>query len=326
MATRSSDTRKSRKSKFATCDDRFTFPPLPGYTGYIPRCREHFGKSYTMTTSAALADFEQLSDQRAHLPQKLDYVCSQSTKAWSAGRSPVIATSSTTMAASPASATSVSSSDSKRSYKSLLHKHYDQPDENERQSFISGYTGFIPHLRNRFGHQYQNSASEAMEEFRIETLHKEAENEDMSQVHPFVSHPELATSPVAATTSSRASSPTSPRSAGSAASPSSSKSGARPAPTATLEPIPGYTGFVALTKYSYSQTYGQSIRNHVSHADIEQASSESRMPKKDLAKTLPIPGYRGFVPLYQMTGEKSYGQTSKRCILAYKEMVKNSEH
>ncbi|KAJ3026697.1 hypothetical protein HK097_006316, partial [Rhizophlyctis rosea] len=56
--------------KYATGDDRFSFPPVPGYTGFIPRSKEHFGRSYVETTNASLDDFQTMLKSKNQLPDR----------------------------------------------------------------------------------------------------------------------------------------------------------------------------------------------------------------------------------------------------------------
>ncbi|KAJ3021666.1 hypothetical protein HKX48_008045 [Thoreauomyces humboldtii] len=60
--------------KRATGDDRFSFPPVPGYTGFIPRAQEHFGHPYVETTQSALTDFQGMLDAKRTLPPRVQAI------------------------------------------------------------------------------------------------------------------------------------------------------------------------------------------------------------------------------------------------------------
>ncbi|KAJ3279449.1 hypothetical protein HK104_001458 [Borealophlyctis nickersoniae] len=59
------------RQKYATGDDRFSFPPVPGYTGFIPRSKEHFGRPYVETTNASLDDFQNMLRCKNELPPRI---------------------------------------------------------------------------------------------------------------------------------------------------------------------------------------------------------------------------------------------------------------
>ncbi|KAJ3258955.1 hypothetical protein HK103_003096 [Boothiomyces macroporosus] len=66
-----------RKTTYATGDDRFSFPPVPGYTGYIPRSQDHFGRPFVEATNASLKDFQRMLRSKNTLPPKVLAIQSQ---------------------------------------------------------------------------------------------------------------------------------------------------------------------------------------------------------------------------------------------------------
>lgn len=113
-------------NKYATGDDRFSFPPVPGYTGYIPRSQEHFGRAYVETTNASLASFQKMLKSKNQLPPRIQAIKARPGK----GISDCSAlTAYPTNEVPKAQAAPIVSS----------------------SNFISGYTGYVPRLQNHFG-------------------------------------------------------------------------------------------------------------------------------------------------------------------------------
>lgn len=114
-------------NKYATGDDRFSFPPVPGYTGYIPRSQEHFGRAYVETTNASLASFQKMLKSKNQLPPRIQAIKARAEKG--------IPVSSNSPASSPNEAPKAQTAASAES----------------TSNFISGYTGYVPRLQNHFG-------------------------------------------------------------------------------------------------------------------------------------------------------------------------------
>ncbi|KAJ1553402.1 hypothetical protein HK405_008027, partial [Cladochytrium tenue] len=153
----STDTIWKKSNKYATGDDRFSFPPVPGYTGYIPRSEEHFGRPYVETTNASLADFEHMRRSRDVLPTRVQAVVDQGRANRARGQPlPKQATSGT---AKPTFAYSAhfGAIDERSPYR--------RPRDDPEKTFISGYTGFVPRLQNHFGEAYSESVRKAIEDF-----------------------------------------------------------------------------------------------------------------------------------------------------------------
>lgn len=111
-------------NKYATGDDRFSFPPVPGYTGYIPRSQEHFGRAYVETTNASLASFQKMLKSKNQLPPRIQAIKARAEK----GIHDCNVSASNEAPKVPPAASAESTS-----------------------NFISGYTGYVPRLQNHFG-------------------------------------------------------------------------------------------------------------------------------------------------------------------------------
>ncbi|KAJ1502682.1 hypothetical protein HMI55_002786 [Coelomomyces lativittatus] len=255
---------------------------LIGYTGYIPRSREHFGKSYNVTTSASLGDFETLYAAKDQLPEKVQKI-----------------TQGKPVRVYP----HLTQQDHVSAVMAKSKRAAELQAQCSTTSFISGYTGFVPQMRNQFGEQYQKSAVLAMQAWKTKQVMNEHYLSDFNQKIPVIYSP----------------------------SSSSSSSSSFPASNALKNekkklPIPGYTGFIPLSKYAYAHTYGHSLQALKTNRPVTDDPHNPPLRKKDLAVTLPIPGYKGFLPFYQMCGEKSFGQTSKKCIQEFKTLMNSRVH
>ncbi|KAI9204933.1 uncharacterized protein BJ171DRAFT_617961 [Polychytrium aggregatum] len=247
---------KSRGHLYATGDDRFSFPPVPGYTGYIPRSEEYFGRPYVETTKASLRDFKRMSKSKNELPGRIQAIKDEPKP-------------SITMARQSKSKPSFAYSADCSPIDDI--SPYRLPQEHSQKTFISGYTGFVPRLQNHFGEPYSNSVRKAIDEF---------------------------TAPSSSRDSSRS----------------------RDKGTVHTHPIPGFTGFIPGSKYGFATTFGRTTEiaydnfNHREEKGRVEANVHPPLPSKDLSKTNPIPGYRGHIPSYIFSAERSYGVSSKECI------------
>ncbi|KAJ3066286.1 hypothetical protein HDU98_010403 [Podochytrium sp. JEL0797] len=256
-----------RVNKYATGDDRFSFPPVPGYTGYIPRSQEHFGRPYVETTNASLVDFESMLKSRNELPSRVQAIKDQQKPAISDK------TAKRALVANPAKpsfayAAAASPADEKSPYK--------LPAKHPEKTYISGYTGFVPRLQNHFGEPYSDSVRKAIDEFTVPKSTRDPYKEP---------HREVKVKSVN-----------------------------------TTQPIPGFTGFIPGSKYGFATTFGKTTEiaydNFNKRDDRGRIVSgqSTRLPAKQLAESLPIPGYRGHIPNYIFAAERSYGVSSKECI------------
>lgn len=140
-----------RHTKWATGDDRFSFPPVPGYTGYIPRSQDYFGKSYVPSTYAALADFK-AHKPTGELPSYLQTAVSQHAQKQSAPGSNRMPQA------------HIGSWPGCKYYSSQTGRASGS-GQSKGKPFISGYTGFIPQLRSHFGEPYAKSVGGCIQEF-----------------------------------------------------------------------------------------------------------------------------------------------------------------
>ncbi|KAI8809577.1 hypothetical protein BJ742DRAFT_676777 [Cladochytrium replicatum] len=143
-----------RGKKYATGDDRFSFPPVPGYTGYIPRSQEHFGKPFVETTNASLSDFQRMLRHKNELPPRV--------RAIKAQQRPVICAAGGTSKPVGNKATFAYSAEC---FPINEESPYHLPENHPQKTFISGYTGFVPRLQNHFGEPYSHSVRKAIDEF-----------------------------------------------------------------------------------------------------------------------------------------------------------------
>lgn len=145
-----------RRNTYATGDDRFSFPPVPGYTGYIARSREHFGRPFVETTNASLLEFKRMLKSKNTLPPKVLAIQQKRLKKEEAAAGDLLP------AATPVHITS---------FDPYAHPYQDEtspyklPKNHPQKTFISGYTGFVPRLQNHFGVPYPDSVRRAIEDF-----------------------------------------------------------------------------------------------------------------------------------------------------------------
>ena len=137
---------KVGRNKYATGDDRFSFPPVPGYTGmhmnyelnwigYIPRSQEHFGRPYVETTNASLASFQSMLKSKNQLPPRIQAIKAKQEQ------------DSSKPASTPKPPPTISAPNT-ANYDS---SPYRLPPGHAQKTFISGYTGYVPRLQNFFG-------------------------------------------------------------------------------------------------------------------------------------------------------------------------------
>ncbi|TPX36414.1 hypothetical protein SeMB42_g07089 [Synchytrium endobioticum] len=142
-----------RNEVFATGDDRFSFAPVPGYTGYIPRSKEHFGHSYVETTAESLAEFQHMRACKHELPARVRRI--------RADHPPRV----------PESSALIGESSEKRKMGHVpsppVHDAPPSrlPGRDASRTFPSGYTGFVPRRQNVFGESYSVSVKKAIDEF-----------------------------------------------------------------------------------------------------------------------------------------------------------------
>jgi hypothetical protein len=132
-----------KKNTYATGDDRFSFPPVPGYTGYIPRSRDNFGRPFVDTTNASLLEFKRMVKSRNTLPPKVSAILkSRRAKEQQQAREPCSNDEKTNL---------VSSFDPYAKSNSSDFSPYKLPKDHPEKTFINGYTGFVPRIQHHFG-------------------------------------------------------------------------------------------------------------------------------------------------------------------------------
>ncbi|KNE71849.1 hypothetical protein AMAG_16278 [Allomyces macrogynus ATCC 38327] len=330
----------------ATVDDRFTFPPIPGYTGNIPRSRLHFGQSYARTTRAALQSFESLCASKARLPPKVDALLQaqaphelvRRARAGTGGApspSGIDATATDPPAWLHAVAAVRGEKDDQvlparvkvdgarahalTGHRATVAKKRDRARELQEQctpdhKYLPGQTAFVPRERARFGEQYPHSTAAALAEFRVRDRHHRA---TVRELEALAEHgtPDAA-DPAWRIYGSRGLPP-----------PVTHRPGGGASKKRSGEYIEGYTGY--LSKHlDHVDARGGPIGAYVTlprdlgappPAPVQVP--ENGMIAKDLAETRPIPGYKGFLPLYQMCGERGFGVSAGQCIDEFKAMV-----
>ncbi|KAJ3265632.1 hypothetical protein HDU77_004405 [Chytriomyces hyalinus] len=283
-----------RVNKYATGDDRFSFPPVPGYTGYIPRSQEHFGRPYVETTNASLVDFQSMLKSRNELPSRVQAIKDQQKPA--IGDKNASPRAKRTVGNDRNGDASSGSRTSGSGANGILHNlpakpsfayaaaispideksPYKLPKNHPEKTYISGYTGFVPRLQNHFGEPYSDSVRKAIDEFTVPKSTRDPYKEP---------HKEVKVKSISKT-----------------------------------QPIPGFTGFIPGSKYGFATTFGKTteiaydnFNNRDDRGRIVTGLS-TRLPHKQLAESMPIPGYRGHIPNYIFAAERSYGTSSKECI------------
>ncbi|KAI8818190.1 uncharacterized protein EV422DRAFT_499321 [Fimicolochytrium jonesii] len=149
--------------KRATGDDRFSFPPVPGYTGYIPRAQEHFGHPYVETTQSSLSDFHSMLDAKKQLPVRIKAIVADRANGTYKRHPTTTSTSQNNLANSPYRPVVVPPSpmDDASPYK--------MPRGHPSKTFVGGYTGFVPRLQNHFGETYPDNVRKALDDFTADT-------------------------------------------------------------------------------------------------------------------------------------------------------------
>eukprot|EP00842_Homolaphlyctis_polyrhiza_P005115 jgi/Hompol1/5604/HPOL_001224-RA len=220
-------------NKYATGDDRFSFPPVPGYTGYIPRSQEHFGKPYVETTNTSLANFQRMLKSKNQLPQRVlaiqahqaqlqktrdrggDSTIKQPNGGASAAATTAASLSASSSSSAAAAGHAITSIPASQNLRLDDMSPYKLPSDHPQKTFISGYTGFVPRLQNHFGEPYSHSVRSAIEEF---THHPAPRNPYAESRH---------------------------------------QARSKNKEIVKTSPIPGFTGFIPGSRTCYSMTFGK---------------------------------------------------------------------
>ena len=125
-------------------DKKLTINMVPGYTGYIPKKEEHFGQRYAVGCHRAISDFEGNKSRYSDNQNQVRSIVGR--KAQNKVRSepaPYVSTKQVQHSVSP----------------------YFMETGDAGKTFMSGYTGFIPHARSHYANVYPIMTMTALTEF-----------------------------------------------------------------------------------------------------------------------------------------------------------------
>lgn len=152
----------------ANGDERFSHALVSGYTGFVPRLQEHFGKGYVKTTQEALHDFAEMLDKREQLPPKLAALYERAKQMQLQGGNN----------GSSASVNSIANAANGNRLPPI-----EQDEHQFSRSFMSGYTGYIPQLKNHFGKSVRRTIADGDIHYHITSkLHRTNGHSDLSSI------------------------------------------------------------------------------------------------------------------------------------------------
>lgn len=137
---------RTSKDRRATSfgDKKYTNNMVPGYTGYIPKKEEHFGNRYAVGCHRAIYDFEgnrsRYADNQADVKRIVGRQAQEKVRSEPA---PYVSTKQVQHSVSP----------------------YFMETGDAGKTFMSGYTGFIPHARSHYANVYPIMTQTALTEF-----------------------------------------------------------------------------------------------------------------------------------------------------------------
>lgn len=137
---------RTSKERRATSygDKKYTNNMVPGYTGYIPKKEEHFGNRYAVGCHRAIYDFEGNKSRYAQNHQNTRKIVSREPQiAIRSEPAPYVSTKQVQHSVSP----------------------YFMETGDPGKTFMSGYTGFIPHARSHYANVYPVMTMTALTEF-----------------------------------------------------------------------------------------------------------------------------------------------------------------
>uniref|UniRef100_A0A3Q0SNP3 Ciliary microtubule inner protein 2B n=1 Tax=Amphilophus citrinellus TaxID=61819 RepID=A0A3Q0SNP3_AMPCI len=127
---------------------------IPGYTGFIPKCKNYFSCSYSDTCLKALAEFDHEKQTRLqHQSTDLPVIASYWTQRTERQKLPLRSTSDTVI-----------------TYKSTtpfnpVGKPLNMDDDNPQKYYMSGYTGHVPKSHFLIGKGYPITTNQALIQF-----------------------------------------------------------------------------------------------------------------------------------------------------------------
>jgi len=125
-------------------DKKYTNDMVPGYTGYIPKKEEHFGSRYADGCHRAISDFENNKVKYSENHNQLLRIASREKQdAIRSEPAPYVSTKQVQHSVSP----------------------YFMETGDPGKTFMSGYTGFIPHARSHYANVYPVMTKTALTEF-----------------------------------------------------------------------------------------------------------------------------------------------------------------
>jgi len=344
---------KGRK-KYATGDDRFSFPPVPGYTGFIPRSQEHFGRPYVETTNASLSDFQHMLASKSEPTPAVKAIKAHrknTTISPAPGRSAVrgagpvygvpepvagypvnvpsqstglvnksYPTGKTLTQQRPPRAGGFAAGNASAASMSSLASHAAVPPTGASGQAY-GYRGGVSASQPKPTYVY-SAASSAIDDISPYQLPQgHADKTFISGYTGFV--PRLQNhfgEPYSDTVREALDEFTAPRPPRDMVHDARGNLKNEYKSVVKTKPIPGFTGFIPGSRTVYSSTFGKTadIAYHDFNARDAKGHFDSSLDKnidrKHLVDTLPIPGYRGHIPKYIFSAERPYGISSKECI------------
>lgn len=216
--------RQRRATSFG--DKKYTNNMVPGYTGYIPKNQEHFGNRYAVGCHRAIYDFEDNKDfYQNNVNKTKEIVSRQAQKAVRSEPAPYV------------------------SRKQLQHSvsPYFMETGDPGKTFMSGYTGFIPHARSHYANVYPVMTMKALNEFtedrscQKQTANQNIKSESIYNSDSTAKYKKPSTAP--AGTSSNA-----------------GATGAHSIYRMKEGLLPRYTGYLPGHKFRYGVTFGTSAR------------------------------------------------------------------
>ncbi|CAH1786661.1 unnamed protein product [Owenia fusiformis] len=148
-------------------DQKMLDKMVPGYTGYIPKGQHYFGSRYAENSLNAQSDFELSRRKRSEDRQELRDIASIQS-----GRMKVDKTTNPKLLSvkfpSPLKAIAKDAKPyiSQNAFQPAMSPYY-MDNSNPQKSFISGYTGFVPHILTQMsnGHPYPINTHHALNSF-----------------------------------------------------------------------------------------------------------------------------------------------------------------
>jgi hypothetical protein len=147
-------------------DQKFTEHMIPGYTGFVPKHQNYFGKKYAENAVEAISDFEvsqRQNNQRIAEIRLSNALKNSNMEKKSNDLSFPDITNRYLTPLEPVTNAQIQFSD--RSPKPPVSP-YDMQNNNPKKYFMSGYTGFVPKIQNYLGSGYPVMSHRALTDFK----------------------------------------------------------------------------------------------------------------------------------------------------------------